>query len=326
MHFHRRFTLPCAEVMSLEGVLFVAGLPGSEASTHRLAKNLAAHHGAECQQLRYGPTANEYSSDCIDPGGWKPSIGRVSGCDVGFEKDGMAGRFVIWTTCIEDSLSYLITLTSKIHFVGLIVALLDPETFRQLAPALPSLGLGSHGFAVILALVMKDGILTPNTGGWPLSGGAILLSAEVWGVLADDDEPADALLQRVRAKTWAHWSYPVSDDHPVSGTSPPSIKGRFLVTRRSSSISSGLGKEFMALVLQECLPEIPPHKAPLTESVVPADVREALLKDTERRELPNGWLFDGTFYIDLNSGQRTRLHPEMSARLASYVSARQTEV
>ncbi|KAF4748624.1 hypothetical protein FOZ62_009841, partial [Perkinsus olseni] len=92
--------------MSLEGVLFVAGLPGSEASTHRLAKNLAAHLGAECQQLRYGPTANE--------------------C---FEKDGMAGRLVIWTTCIEDSLAYLITLTSKIDFVGLIVALLDPETY-----------------------------------------------------------------------------------------------------------------------------------------------------------------------------------------------------
>ncbi|KAF4732158.1 hypothetical protein FOZ63_022333, partial [Perkinsus olseni] len=119
---------------------------------------------------------------------------------------------------------------------------------------------------------------------WPLSGGAILLSAEVWGVLADDDEPADALLQRVRAKTWAHWSYPVGDDHPASSTCPPSIKGKFLVTRRSSSISSGIGKviagpdespvelsfrlqEFMALVLQECLPEISLHKASLTESV-----------------------------------------------------------
>ncbi|KAF4667070.1 ubiquitin-conjugating enzyme E2 S [Perkinsus olseni] len=398
----RRFTLPCAEVMSLEGVLFVAGLPGSEASTHRLAKNLAAHLGAECQQLRYGPTANE--------------------C---FEKDGMAGRLVIWTTCIEDSLAYLITLTSKIDFVGLIVALLDPETYfpvrrdRELrnplvgrlvrlckAIAMPGPGSASEAEraiqtdlkricsgvpliacgterpvdiinelkesrsmsrlyparerASLLATKPQSVVLIklelPATGAgaalsrarlsrlcrhlgaghegryldpeyrWPLSVGAILLSAEVWGVLADDDEPADALLQRVRAKTWAHWSYPVSDDHPVSGTSPPSIKGRFLVTRRSSSISSGLGKEFTALVLQECLPEIPPHKAPLTESVVPADVREALLKDIERRELPNGWLFDGTFYIDLNSGQRTRIHPELSARLAFYVSARQSEV
>ncbi|EER00302.1 hypothetical protein Pmar_PMAR017160 [Perkinsus marinus ATCC 50983] len=339
----RRFTLPpCAELSSPRGVVFVAGLPGSEGSTQRLAKSLAGYLGASCLHLPYHIAVTEWQEGTIR----HPLVARlIRLCSAVVVPDrNTANKF-------ERLIHYdLSKICGKVHLLPI-----GPDRPRDVADVLKEsptmeclylpmeraelsyprpqstleieLEVGLRQLCQSLGLGRFGRYLDPEYR-WPLPEGTILLSVVVRGVLCDDDNvPADALLDMVRAGAWTRWSYPIAESLlEEEGGHGPTMRGRFLAPHGSTARASDIGKAFMALVVRECLPSILPREAHLTDSVVPADVREAILEATVGKELPNGWFYDGTFYLDMNSGRRSKLHPEMSARLASYVAARQTEV
>ena len=77
--------------------------------------------------------------------------------------------------------------------------------------------------------------------------------------------------------------------------------------------------------LQGCVSRPPTKKSPLTKFSLTKDEKERLKDVASKSPLPEGWFFNGTYYVSMTAGKSSE-HPVYSELVERYVAERNNEV